>query len=125
MTFRLLTREEIETVPGMVSPIPASLWVMGAVDEKGVAAAIGCFFVLHADPLWVRPDKRKGGRLLRDLWYATKDEIRRGRLGPEVLWVGMTDENPGPPNDALVARACEAVGGYELKGRFFVIPVEA
>lgn len=123
--IRLLTREEIETVPGMVDPIPRSLFAVGAVDEKGVAAAIGVFLVLHADPIWIREDKRNGSKLALELWEATKAEILRGDLGPEVLWVGMTDEKPGQPTEGLVERMVRKAGGEELKARFFVIPVEA
>lgn len=121
--FRLLTNEEAATVPGMVDPMPASLFVMGQVDERGVAAAIGVFLVMHADPIWIRPDKRNGGKLPRHLWEATRDEILIRNLGPEVF-VGMTPENPGPPTENLVERMVETIGGHEIKARFFVIPVE-
>ena len=122
--FRLLTRPEVESVPGMVSPIPNSLFAVGMVDEKGVAAAIGIFFVLHADPVWIREDRRNGGKLPLELWEAAKAEIVRGDLGPEILWVGMTDEKPGQPTEGLVERMIAKAGGEELKARFFVIPVK-
>ena len=61
--FRLLTREEMESVPGMSDPIPGSLFAMGSVDSKGVAAAIGVFMVMHADPIWIREDMRAHGKL--------------------------------------------------------------
>ena len=122
MRFRLLTRQEIETVPGMPAEIPDSLFVTGLVDEKGVAAALGVFFVLHADPIWIREDHRASGKLLLRLWEAARQEIRRRNLGPE-LFVGMTDTNPGEPTEDLVARMCETAGGGELKARFFTVPV--
>ena len=123
MEIRLLSPDELATVPGMVDPIPESLFGVGAVDEQGVAACIGVFLVLHADPIWVRPDKRNGGKLPLHLWEAARDEIIRRRLGPEVF-VGMTPDNPGQPTEGLVERMCEYAGGSELKARFFVLPVE-
>ena len=117
--FRLLTREEIESVPGMQSPVPGSLFAVGMVDEQGVAAACGVFLVVHADPIWVRPDKRNGGKLLQHLWDATKAEIVRGDLGPELLWVGTN----GQDTEDLVERMVKKAGGEEVKARFFVIPV--
>ncbi len=121
--FRLLTRAEIESIPGIMDPIPASLFAVGMVDEKGVAAACGIFLVMHADPIWIREDKRNSGKLLLELWEATKAEIERGNLGPEVMIVGMTPTNPGPPTEELVERMCVTAGGYEIKARFFAIPV--
>jgi len=108
----------------MVDPIPSSLFAVGAVDEQGVVAAIGVFLVLHADPLWIREDYRNRGKLPLELWEATKAEITRGNLGPEVLWVCMTEDKPGPPTENVVARLCQAAGGSELKARFFTIPVD-
>ncbi len=122
--FRLLTRPEIESVPGIVNPIPTSLFAVGAVDEKGVAAAIGVFLVLHADPIWIREDRRNGGKLPLELWEAAKGEILRGNLGPEVLWMAMTEDNPGQPTENTVERMIAKAGGAELKARFYVIPVE-
>jgi hypothetical protein len=120
--FRLLTRAELESVPGMQEPIPRSLFAVGMVDEKGVAAACGVFMVIHADPIWVRPDLRNGGKLLLHLWEATVKEIVERGLGPEVF-VGMTPENPGQPTEGLVERMCLYAGGSEIKARFFVVPV--
>ena len=122
MEVRLLTREELETVPGMQSPVPESLFAVGAVDEEGVVAACGVFLVLHADPIWIRPDMRHAGKLPLQLWRAAQEEIAARRLGMEVF-VGMTEDNPGQPTEDLVARMCIAAGGEELKARFFVIPV--
>ncbi len=122
-SFRLLTREEIETVPGMISPVPDSLFAVGSVDEQGVVSCIAGFLVLHADPLWIREDHRHEGRLLLRLWEAFRGELVR--RGAKRIEVGMTDKNPGHPTESLVERACEFAGGYELKARFFAIPVEA
>lgn len=120
--FRLLTREEMESVPGMSDPIPGSLFAVGSVDSKGVSAAIGVFLVLHADPLWIREDLRAHGKLPLRLWEATRREIMERRLGPE-MFVGMTEDNPGQPVEGLVERMCKTAGGSEIKARFFVIPV--
>ena len=122
-SFRLLTREEIETVPGMISPVPDSLFAVGSVDEQGVVSCIAGFLILHADPLWIREDRRHEGRLLQRLWEAFREEVIR--RGAKRLEVCMTDEIPGEPTESLVARACEAAGGYEMKARFFAIPIEA
>jgi hypothetical protein len=122
--FRRLTLAEMRMVPGMPESIPQSMFVMGMVDEQGVAAACGVFLVLHADPIWIRPDKRNGGKLLLHLWEATRAEIEARNLGPEVF-VGMTEDNPGQPTESVVERMCLAGGGEELKARFFVIPVES
>ena len=119
--FRLLTREETESVPGMVDPIPSSLFAIGMVDHKGVAAACGVFMVIHADPIYIRPDMRNSGKLPLHLWEATREEIKARNLGPEVF-VGMTPENPGQPTEDLVARMIEKAGGEEIAARFFVIP---
>lgn len=120
--IRLLTREELATVPGMVSPMPESLFGVGVVDESGVAACLGVFLVLHADPIWIREDHRNGGKLPLHLWDAARDEIIRRNLGPEVF-VGMTADNPGPPTEGLVERMVEKAGGQEIAARFFVVPV--
>lgn len=109
-------------MPGMQSPVPDSLFAIGAVDEQGVGACIGVFLVLHADPIWIRPDLRNHGRLPLRLWQETRAEIAARRLGSEVF-VGMTPDNPGQPTEDLVARMCVAAGGEELRARFFVIPV--
>jgi hypothetical protein len=124
MDFRVLTREELKTVPGMSDPIPDSLFAVGSVDSKGVAAAIGVFLVLHADPIWIREDMRGLGKLPLRLWEAARREIMERRLGPE-LFVGMTEDNPGQPVEGLVERMCKTAGGSEVKARFFVVPVEA
>ena len=122
--FRLLTREELATVPGMVSPMPQSLFGVGLVDEQGVAAAIGVFLVLHADPIWIREDKRFSGKLPLELWEATKALVAKENLGPELLWVGMTENKPGQPTEGLVERMVRKAGGEELRARFFAIPIE-
>lgn len=121
--IRLLTRAETESVPGMQDPIPGSLFAVGLVDEKGVAAACGVFLVVHADPIWIRPDLRNSGKLLLHLWEEAEKEIRLRNFGSEVF-VGMTPENPGQPTEGLVERMCLFAGGSELKARFFVVPVE-
>ena len=121
MTFRLLTREEAATVPGMMDPQPESLFVVGAVDDSGVVAACGVCLALCADPLWVRPDHRCDGKTVANLWYATKDEILK--RGGSKLRVTMTDTNPGPPFESVMARLCHKAGGEELKGRVFFVPV--
>lgn len=120
--IRLLTRDELRTVPGMVDPLPASIFGVGIVDEQGVAACLGVFLVLHADPIWIREDHRNGGKLPLHLWEAARDEIVRRNLGPEVF-VGMTPEIPGQPTEGLVERMVEWAGGDEVKARFFVVPV--
>ena len=122
MEIRPLTRAEAATVPGMVSPMPESLLVMGCVDEKGVAAAVGLFFVVHADPLWVREDRRHSGKLLMRLIEAGKAAVRDTQMGPEVV-VSMTPTNPGPPAERVVERVLRAIGGSEVDGRFFAVPV--
>jgi hypothetical protein len=121
--FRLLTPEEIDQVPGVITPRPSSFIMVGSVDDDGkVVAAVGAFLVLHADPIWIRPDKRGGG-LMRRLWEAGRAELLgRGVENVEML-VGMTDTNPGPPFDAQVERVCLAIGGHEIKARFFAVPV--
>lgn len=123
MNWRVLTREEAATVPGMIDPIPDSLVAVGAVDEEGqVVACIGTFAVLHADPVWVREDHRNGKTLLR-LWDTVKRELMgRGVSGVDVL---MSPNVPGLPLEDTVARLCEAVGGVEVKLRHFVVPIEA
>lgn len=111
----------METVPGMMSDIPGSMFAVGGVDEKGVAAAIGVFFVAHADPIWVRPDLRRNG-IARELWAAAKKEIAFRRYGPEVLFAIV----PGIPDDETAARliaGVSAAGGQELEARFFTVPV--
>ena len=123
MIWRVLTHEEAATVPGMISPIPDSLVAIGAVDENGVAACIGTFPVLHADPVWVREDLRGHGKTLLRLWEKTRENLaERGLRGIEVL---MTENVPGPPLEETVARMCEHVGGKEFRVRAFVLPVEA
>ena len=124
MDFRLLTRAELETVPGMSDPVPGSLFAVGAVDEQGVAAGIGVFLVMHADPIWIREDLRGHGKLPLRLWEATRREIMERSLGSE-LFVGMSEDNPGQPTEGLVERMLMAAGGSEIKARFFVVPVEA
>ena len=119
MRFRILTRDEAATVPGMIDPMPESLTAVGAVDEKGVACCIGLFLVLHADPMWIREDQRNAGKLPLHLWQATREVA--GALGPEVF-VGMSDTKPGQPLEGTVARMMEFAGGQELKARFFVVP---
>jgi hypothetical protein len=121
--IRPLTKAEAMTVPGMSDPMPESMTVLGAVDEQGVAAACGVYFVVHADPIWVRRDHRNGGRLLLRLWEATRDFVRQTKMGQEVV-VGMTPTNPGPGTEELVERMCLWAGGSELKARFFAIPME-
>jgi hypothetical protein len=122
MNWRVLTREEARTVPGMIDPVPDSLVAVGAVDDAGqVVACIGTFAVLHADPVWVREDHRTGKTLLR-LWETAKQELaQRGVGGVEVL---MTPNVPGQPLEDTVARLCEAAGGVEVKLRHFVVPIE-
>jgi hypothetical protein len=122
LKFRILTREEAATVPGMVDPMPESLTAVGAVDPSGVVCCIGLFLVLHADPIWIRDDWRNSGKLPLHLWQATRDVA--SVLGPEVF-VGMSEDNPGQPTESLVERMVESAGGQELKARFFTIPVGA
>ena len=110
-------------MPGIFNPQPDSMFTVGAVDERGVVAACGVFVAWCGDPLWVRPDHRGDGRTLVKLWQATAGEIAR-RDGAQIM-VTMTEDNPGPPFESLVARLCEKVGGEELKGRVFLVPVGA
>ena len=120
--YRLLTRAEAAEIPGMIDPMPDSLFVVGAVDESGIIAACGVFMALHADPLWIRPDKRKCKPcLLKHLWDNVAEEIlRRGASSVEV---GMTETNPGQPTESMIERMCKLVGGREIKARFFSVPV--
>lgn len=119
--FRLLTRAEMESIPGISDPIPTSMWAVGAVDEKGLAAAVAVYHVAHADPIWVRPDLRGNG-VARDLWHAAKKEAAFRRYGPEVFF-GMIPDNPGEPTESRLAAGAVAAGGYELNARFFVVPI--
>ncbi len=119
--FRLLTPEEISQVPGVINPRPGSFIMIGAVDEMGVYAACGAFLVLHADPIWIREDKRRNGKLLYRLWEAFKSELFR--RGVEKVEVGMTDTNPGQPTESLIERVCLGNGGKELRARFFAVPL--
>jgi hypothetical protein len=119
--FRLLTPEEIDQVPGVLSPRPSSFIMVGSVDEAGkVVAAVGAFLALHADPVWVRPDKRGTG-LMRQVLAAGMAEL--SRRGVTHVEVGVTDTNPGPPFESMVEHACLAAGGYEIKARFFAVPI--
>ena len=121
--YRLLTRAEAATVPGMVDPLPDSLFVMGAIDESGIIAAVGAFTAVHLDPLWIREDKRKCTPcMLRKLWENMHAELwRRGADGIEV---GMTETNPGQPTEGMIERMCKMAGGHEIKARFFLIPIK-
>jgi len=119
--FRLLTRPEMESIPGIVDPIPGSMFAVGMVDEKGLAAACAVFFVVHGDPIWVREDLRKTG-VARELWEATRKEIEWRNMGPEVFF-GMSEHTPGQPTEDRLAAAAILAGGHELKARFFVVPV--
>ena len=121
MNFRVLSREEAATVPGIMDPQPESMFTVGAVDEDGVVAACGIFLAVCADPLWVRPDHRGDGRTLLNLWNATREEI--AARGGAKLRVTMTEDNPGQPFESIVARLCFHAGGEELKGRVFLVPV--
>lgn len=121
MNFRVLSREEAATVPGMMDPQPDSMFTVGAVDDAGVVAACGIFLAVCADPLWVRPDHRNDGKTLLGLWNATRQEI--ADRGGARLRVTMTDDNPGQPYESIVARLCLHAGGEELKGRVFFVPV--
>jgi hypothetical protein len=122
LTFRLLTREEAATVPGMIDPMPESLQAVGAVDEKGVVCAIGLFLVLHADPLWIREDWRHAGKLPLRLWEATREIV--SRVAPEVF-LAMTEDAPGEPTESTIERMVQTAGGRELQARFFTIPIGA
>lgn len=106
----------------MSDPIPGSLFGVGLVDEQGVAACIGVFYVLHADPIWIRPDQRNRGKLPLRLWEATRQEIALRHAGQEVV-IGMTPTKPGPPTEGLVERMVTKAGGSEVEARFFVIPM--
>ena len=119
--FRLLTRAEMESIPGISDPIPGSMWAVGMVDEKGLAAAIAVFWVAHADPIWVRPDLRMQG-VARKLWTAAEQEMRIRRYGPEVAFV-MTPDTPGQPTEDKLAAVALEMGGREVTARAFVIPV--
>jgi hypothetical protein len=111
-------------IPGMQSPIPPSMFAIGAEDANGeIVGCCGAFLVLHADPLWLREDHRASGALLRGLWAKMVETVKAA--GGTNIEVGMSDTNPGEPTESLVARLCERVGGYEIKARFFVIPIGA
>jgi hypothetical protein len=119
--FRLLTRAEMEAIPGIADPIPGSMFAVGMVDEKGLAAACGVFFVVHGDPIWVREDLRKTG-VAKELWEATRKEIEWRNMGPEIFF-SMSETIPGQPTEDRLAAAAIKAGGHELKARFFVVPV--
>lgn len=121
--IRPLSYEEAAKVPGMADPMPGSMMAMGAVDDSGeVVAAIGCYFVVHADPIWVREDHRHGKLLVR-LIDAAKNAVRETRMGSEVF-VSMTPDNPAPETQKAVEKIWRYAGGSEVDARFFVIPVQ-
>lgn len=122
--IRPLSYDETMSVPGMINPLPGSMLAIGGVDEKGeVVAAIGCYFVVHADPLWIREDHRHGGKLLIKLIESAKTAVRDTRMGSEVF-VAMTPETPEPETQKVVEKIWRHVGGKEVDARFFVIPLE-
>jgi hypothetical protein len=119
--FRLLTQSEMEQIPGIQDPIPSSMFAVGAVDEKGLAAACGVFLVVHADPIWVREDLRLNG-IAKRLQKAAFEEVASRRLGSEVFF-SMSETIPDPATQAKLAEEAIRCGAQELKARFFVVPV--
>jgi len=122
VVYRELTLDEIAQVPGVPSPLPGIFFMVGAVDDDGkVAAACGIYAAIHLDPMWVRDDRRKSPMILRRLWNEMKEFFEN--KGISNVTVGMLDENPGPPNESVIAKMCEFAGGHEVRGRIFVIDV--
>ena len=117
--YRELTEIEKQQVPGLLK----GQTVVGAVEDETVLAACGLISVVHLDPVWVHPSKRRSMFLLRRLWEATKRHL--AGLGVPVVTGSIIEGMPEPPLDVVVERLIlRLAGGKELHGRFFMMPIK-
>ncbi len=93
---------------------------IGAFEDETLVAVCGVSNVLHLDPVWVRPDKRRQGMVGR-LFKAVSDNLRL--KGAEVVTTGFIEGQPGEPLEHVIVKICMDLGGTEIKGRFFGLPL--
>lgn len=118
MTTRFLPPEEYGKLAGtelesVVTMFPPDTKII-VVEDTG--RVVGCWAMpryLHVEGLWIHPAYRKGAAVGRQLVRAMRAEARRAG-DPVVLTAALTPE---------IADWCLAVGGAELPGRSFVLPI--
>ncbi len=93
---------------------------IGAFEDDVLIAVCGITPVLHLDPVWVRPDKRRQGMVGR-LWQAVSDNLR-GK-GVSVVTTGFIPGEPDEETAKVVVKICEDLGGVEIKGTFWGLKV--
>lgn len=110
MTRRMLPPQEWAKLAGTELE---SVWPLLPVDRAGVLVVedgdqiVGCWaFItqLHAEGLWIAPDKRKGTSVQRHLLRGLREIA--AACGAPTVWTGSVD--------AQVDHLCEHVGAQEL-----------
>lgn len=120
MITRFLERDEYDRLLGtelesVITLVPTDTKVI-IVEEYTGGRIIGCWGMpryRHVEGLWIHPDYRRGGGVGRHLVRAMRAEAERAG-DPVVLTAALTSE---------VADWCVAVGGVELPGRHFILPI--
>ena len=119
MTIRILPPSEWSRLEGteldLARPfLPTEDTQVLVVEQDGVI--VGCWAVIryvHVEGLWIHPDHRRRGRVLR--WLLTGMQRVAGALGVKaVLTAAVTDEVR-----ALILGA----GGTQLPGDHYVLPI--
>ena len=108
--WRLAETDLAEAVPHLD---PASTHVV-AVEDDGVI--VGCWALVripHAEGVWVAPSHRGRGRVAAKLLSAMRSAVRQAGIA-HVWTAAVTDD---------VRRLIDHLGGAELPGRHFILPL--
>ena len=118
MIARLLWPEEYPRLVGTeleaVYPhLPAGAQVLVVEDDGRIVGCWAFFQAWHAEGIWIAPEHRGRGSVARRLLSGMRHVLRR--MQARTVVTGATDDRVAD----LIAR----IGGSELPGRQFVVPV--
>ena len=121
LEYRELSEEEFDLIPTDVLDglkLPPGVRVAGAWDGDKLVG-VWCFMLVghvHCEPLWVRPEYRKRGRIIPRMWAQVLNFTREAGMGA-VLSV-IADDKPE------TKRVAEFVGAEPVPGKLYIYRVK-
>ena len=120
--YRELIEEEFDLIPSDVLDglkLPEGARVAGAWDGDKLAG-VWCFMLVghvHCEPLWIKPEYRKRGRIIPRLWQQIIGFVREADMGA-VLSVIANDK-------PKTRRVAEFVGATKVNGDLYIYTLKS